>query len=734
MRILMAIAVLALSAPVLGQTSYNYTARTENPVIQSGQVRAGTLIWNCSGNACRITGPWHMPGVGACAQLAQIVGEITEYGHPGSRLNAAQLRTCNTNAAEPQRAIQAPSGVRDAVRTPVTRLPAGQTPQIDPNVVQPRQTVTAATTANVAIPSITRQTLRIEPRPTDRFWAIRDGGGDGDFGGNGPRVRVGAEIRARDHCLYVQVDMIAEETRPDHTRGRVSEERRIWCNPDGGAIERIVSSTRASAEYTDTDWELDTLVPGGGEIDPRRAIPAVDGPVRTFMVMGDTNGDIASNDNDGRDVGDLDEDGNRTVSRTSVQIQFNEIEVIVPYAPPVTASGPAGTTTITLHQQHTDFHILPHTGGDREFYGNGPRMTVTSRLTLSRDGRRILADISGDASETGGDTRASGSWTGETLWEAPPGWRIDAVDVHYGWWDDSGNWQSDTQTALNRESRSGYTDRDHEQDFLVERAGEARRNPDSSINFHDNTLRSRRVAMSPVSAFRVVGDTNGQEAGTRTGVQVFYQPLLVTLSPTSSSASASDLEPDVFLNVPTGDYANRLSGGNSCGPQAGSRVLRFYGVSTTYEQFKRRVLSSGNLVSDQSLGTPPGTLRDRMNDLASGFVHDVLPLGNARDRANSLQTIRTHLDQGRPVIALVGWGSQFAYDIFSPHDAAGALHWVVVRGYDDRAQTFHIVDNGHAVEWSYELFESMFDYGQDAQFELLMGIANVEKGSIIYRR
>jgi hypothetical protein len=377
--------------------------------------------------------------------------------------------------------------------------------------------------------------------------------------------------------------------------------------------------------------------------------------------------------------------------------------------------------------------VLDHTGGDREFYGNGPRMSATSRLGLSGDGRRILAEITGSAEETGGDTRAAGRWSGETIWEAPPGWRIDAVEVFYEWWEDD-SWQSDTRTVLDRTTRVSFTDRDHEQDFLVEGAGEAGRNGDNSIYFDDRTMTARREAMSPVAAFRVVGDTNGQEAGTRTGVQVFYWPLTVSLSPTSPTATAADLAPDVFLDVPTGDYANRLSGGNSCGPQAASRVLRFYGVPTTYEQFKRRVQSSGNFVSDQSLGTPPGTLRDRMNDLAPGFVHDVLPLGNARDNARALDTIRSHLDQGRPVMTLISWGSQFASDIFSPHDAAAMSHWVVVNGYDERAQTFHIVDNGHAVEWSYALFESLFDYGQDLQYEAVLAAMNVEKGSIIYRR
>lgn len=750
-----ALAAVALTAAPATAQTHTYTARTASPAQQTGQVAAGPLTWSCSGNTCTISGPWPQPGVGACAQLAAEVGRISEYGRPGAQLNAAQLEQCNRSArpavqaqlstqmvtrAAPQIQVQTPQAPPQRVSpqqierpgqdlTPGQQeLPRGQRPELEIH----RPTVSAVTEMYYEAPRITHQTITVEPPPTGRLFAVRTGSGDGDFGGNGPRVQVTTTVSAEGHCLFADINMVAEETRPDHTRGSVRERLRIWCNPDGGEITRIVSPTRATAEYTDTDWEIDTVVPGRGEIDVRRGLPAVDGPVRSFIIMGDTNGDVLSNDNDGRDVGDRDERGNLTVERTSVQVQWNEISIVVPIVEEAEVSGPPGTQTLWVRGQHSSFVTLRHIGGDRDFYGNGPRMEVHSQLSLSPDATRIVASVGGTAEEVRGDTRAAGRADGETVWTAPPGWRIDAVQVEYGWWDETDNWRQEFETALNRRAETRFTDTDHNQDFLVEGAGEGGRD---GIWFDEATNDARRRAMSHVAAWRVIGDTDGQEAGTRTGVQAFYQPLLVTLSPADPGrARVADLEPDVFLDVPTGDYSNRLSGGNSCGPQAASRVLRFYGVATTYEQFKRRVQSSGNLISDQSLGTPPGTLRDRMNDMASGFVHDVLPLGNDRNNDRALARIRELLDQGRPVITLVGWGSQYAGDIISPHDSAATAHWIVVRGYNARARTFLIVDNGHPVEWSYEHFESMFDYGQDAHFELALAAVNVQKGSIIYRR
>ncbi len=720
-RIVLVGIVLILAPGSVTAQTYNYTARTAAPALETGAVPAGSLTWQCADRECRISGPWAQPGVAACAQLAAKVGRIVSYGYPGRTLNAEQLRQCNANAAS-QPARQATIAVsREALtrQPPVTIPPAASQTRVEP---QPRSAVVRE--AAVTLPRITSRTVEIQPPPSDRLYAVQTGRGDGDFAGNGPEVELRLDLTIDGACLYADVKMHARETRPDWTSGRLDRRLRVWCEPDGAPIERIVTPVSATGNYVDNDWEIDVIVPGHGKVDPRR-IPEVSGPVRAFMVMGDTNGP---------DVGPV-RSGRKTVRGTSVQIQYNPIRVVVPIVESPAHSGPPGSHSIVLSALHSNFFVLPHTAGDREFGGNGPRMTVHSMLSLSPDRRRLLATFGGTAVETrGGDTRAEGTRSGETLWTAPEGWRIDSVDVEYGWWENDQH-QRVRESALDRTATATYTDRDHEHDFLVEGVGEAPRQEKVSVRFADPVHVARRNARSHVRVFHTVGDTDGPEAGSRTGVRVFYEPLHVRLAPIDPArADLSVFQPNVLIDVPTGDYTNRLSGDNSCGPSSGSRVLRFYGVNTTYEQFKRRVHGSGNLFTENWWGTPPGTLRDRMNEMASGFVHQALPLGDARKNRDALERLRTLLDQGKPVIVLVGWGSQLAADIWSPHDSINALHWVVVRGYNSRNRSFYVIDNGFPEEWSALYLESMMDYGIDGHFEIGLGIANVEKGSIIYRR
>jgi hypothetical protein len=93
----------AQEAPVVGPgikaATYHYTAITEAKTAKQGSVVAGKLNWRCRGNRCTISGPWPTPGVSACHKLAEKVGRIRSYGHPGKKLDSGQLAACNKGIA-----------------------------------------------------------------------------------------------------------------------------------------------------------------------------------------------------------------------------------------------------------------------------------------------------------------------------------------------------------------------------------------------------------------------------------------------------------------------------------------------------------------------------------------------------------------------------------------------------------------------------------------------------------
>lgn len=77
--------------------TYDYTVITKNKSANAnGPVQAGSLTWQCSGgNTCRISGPWPVPGLGACKALAKMIGPIDSYGHPKKYLTSDQIDQCN---------------------------------------------------------------------------------------------------------------------------------------------------------------------------------------------------------------------------------------------------------------------------------------------------------------------------------------------------------------------------------------------------------------------------------------------------------------------------------------------------------------------------------------------------------------------------------------------------------------------------------------------------------------
>lgn len=81
------------------RSQYDYSATIKGQAKKQRVVRAGSLTWHCRSNKCTISGPWPVPGVSACHELAKQVGQITRYGHPGKHLDSGQLRQCNKGIA-----------------------------------------------------------------------------------------------------------------------------------------------------------------------------------------------------------------------------------------------------------------------------------------------------------------------------------------------------------------------------------------------------------------------------------------------------------------------------------------------------------------------------------------------------------------------------------------------------------------------------------------------------------
>jgi hypothetical protein len=165
----------------------------------------------------------------------------------------------------------------------------------------------------------------------------------------------------------------------------------------------------------------------------------------------------------------------------------------------------AGPWTVTF--------VPPHVGsGDREFDGNGPR--VNSVITLLPSPGILQAQVYMRAIETKSDwTEAAGSQIFE-LYRPPAGWAIADVPG-------------------TRQVAHSYTDSNHDDD-------------------------SFSLGGGPVARLVYVGDTDGDEAGTRTKVTVTFNRIPVELHQTGNC-------------LPQG-VAHNLQRANLLSPAAASRL------------------------------------------------------------------------------------------------------------------------------------------------------------------
>lgn len=145
------------------------------------------------------------------------------------------------------------------------------------------------------------------------------------------------------------------------------------------------------------------------------------------------------------------------------------------------ADGDALLSSSTLVGLATGFYVPPHVGGDAEYDGHGPSVSLQVELSVF-NGNELWAAVYMDALETKSNwTHASGTaWYRLYTASRPIVEVVGPVDFGHT-----------------------YTDTDHAHDIFSFA-------PDSLVNKLD-----------------YVGDTRGNDAGTKTGVRVYFNPISI---------------------------------------------------------------------------------------------------------------------------------------------------------------------------------------------------------------
>ena len=284
------------------------------------------------------------------------------------------------------------------------------------------------------------ETVTLDINPTPFFIPPRVGG-DREFKGHGPAVQVSTRLSIRNSKeLWASVYMHAKETQADWTESEGTAEYLVYRHPGTKRILRILSDVHSFTSYTDTNHAVDFLNMPAGEL------------VRQFECVGDTKGDEAG-------------------IKTGVRAHFNPIKIEVE------------TSEIaykTIQVDPTPKFVPSHVGGDRDFGGHGPQVSVSATISVQNQ-TEIWARLWMQAKETKSD------WTevhGSTNFMI---YRHDRPIA---------------EIVSATHAQASYTDTDHADDELTLGANDL------------------------VARFVCTGDTGGNEAGTRTGVVVHFNPIV----------------------------------------------------------------------------------------------------------------------------------------------------------------------------------------------------------------
>jgi hypothetical protein len=164
----------------------------------------------------------------------------------------------------------------------------------------------------------------------------------------------------------------------------------------------------------------------------------------------------------------------------------------------------------------------------------------------------------------------------------------------------------------------------------------------------------------------------------------------------------------------------------SCGPNAASRLLRFYGHDASYYAARALMRHYPNVVTYLNLGTPPSVLLD------------ILRVWRPESRLESLgnfDRVLELLGSGAPVVALVGFGSiSVNFGIFESGTTPRMLHYVTLTGFDRASQRIFYTDtDGARKSWSFAHFNRIWNFpASGATGDFITGTLGVSQRTILY--
>lgn len=142
---------------------YLYTAETNEPARKSGLLKAGTLSWGCQATRCVAKSTSPAPDIAGCRALAEQVGHIKSYGHPGRQLTAPELEQCNVGVAVGSAPGITPPLIRPPVASAPVAMPPGSRPITTSELAMTGLRIPPLEPRNVSTTEITMTGLRIPP-------------------------------------------------------------------------------------------------------------------------------------------------------------------------------------------------------------------------------------------------------------------------------------------------------------------------------------------------------------------------------------------------------------------------------------------------------------------------------------------------------------------------------------------------------------------------------------------